>query len=114
MHVEASIVGSIVLAGGVLKLGILYFWNFRHIMLVGLLVIGSVYSLLVVMDGKCYAAFSSVLHITLCVLVGIVVILLVRYMHVIISPLIFIGVYVAYVHVGSRFYEKSGVIIMIL
>ena len=67
-----------------------------------------------VADGKAFAAYSSVLHITMCVIVGLIVILLVRYMHIIISPLIFITVYIAYGVNRSRFYLKMGIMIIVL
>lgn len=114
VHVEASIVGSIVLAGGVLKLGILYYWNFGGLMMIRVLILFSSYYLISIVDGKRFAAYSSVLHMTICVIVRLVVILLVRYIHIVISPLIFITVYIRYVMSGSRIYIKLGVIIIIL
>lgn len=114
VHVEASIIGSIILAGGVLKLGILYYWNFRVLILVGVLVVFSLVYLIVIMDGKGFAAYSSVLHITLCVIVSIVVIILVGYIHIIISPLMFISIYIMYVYSRSRIYVKRGVLMIVL
>merc|ERR1711933_316480 len=93
VHVEASIVGSMVLAGAVLKLGILYCWNFSLMMIVRLLVLMSAVVIISVVDGKGFAAYSSVLHISLCVIFGLVLILLVGYMHIVLSPMIFITVY---------------------
>lgn len=107
-------VRSIVLAGAVLKLGILYVWNFRGIMMVRLVVAMSCVVILGVVDGKAFAAYSSVLHMTLCVLLGLIVILLVGYIHIIISPLMFITVYIGYMISGSRFYVKIGLIIIVL
>lgn len=107
-------VGSIVLAGAVLKLGILYLWNFGSILVCGILVMISCLRIGVVVDGKVFAAYSSVLHITLCVLIGLYVILVVRYMHIVLSPLIFMTVYMRYALNGSRFYIKIGVLMMIL
>lgn len=67
-----------------------------------------------VIDGKGFAAYSSVLHISLCVIFGLVLILLVGYIHIILSPLIFITVYIRYVVSGSRFYLKMGLLMIVL
>jgi len=67
-----------------------------------------------VVDRKRFAAYSSVLHMTICVVVRLYVILLVGYMHIVLSPLMFITVYMMYVISGSRFYLKSGVLILVL
>merc|ERR1712003_218386 len=83
VHVEASIVGSMVLAGAVLKLGILYCWNFGLIIIVGLLVLMSAVVIISIVDGKGFAAYSSVLHISLCVIFGLLLMLLVRYIHIV-------------------------------
>merc|ERR1719159_1537650 len=114
VHVEASIVRSIVLAGAVLKLGILYCWNFSLMIIVGLLVLISAVVIISVIDGKRFAAYSSVLHISLCVIFGLVLMLLVGYIHIVLSPLIFITVYIGYVISGSRFYLKIGLIMIVL
>merc|ERR1711976_583117 len=106
VHVEASIVGSIVLAGAILKLGILYCWNFSIIIMVRVLVFISAFVILSVIDGKRFAAYSSVLHMSLCVIFRLVLILLVRYIHIVLSPLMFMTVYVRYMVSGSRFYVK--------
>jgi len=112
--VEASIVGSIVLAGAILKLGILYCWNFSIIIMVRVLVFISAFVILSVIDGKRFAAYSSVLHMSLCVIFRLVLILLVRYIHIVLSPLIFITVYMGYVVSRSRFYMKIRLLIMML
>lgn len=114
VHVEASMLRSMVLAGAVLKLGIIYIWNFRTIMIVRIIIVISAVVMYNVIDRKGFAAYSSVLHITLCVVVGLYVILLIGYIHIVISPLMFMTVYIIYVVSGSRFYLKSGVIIMLL
>merc|ERR1712157_10685 len=114
VHVEASIVRSMVLAGAGLKLGILYCWNFSLMIIVGLLVLISAIVIISVIDGKGFAAYSSVLHISLCVIFRLVLMLLVRYIHIVLSPLIFITVYVGYVVSGSRFYLKIGLLIIVL
>merc|ERR1711976_57315 len=114
VHVEASIVRSMVLAGAVLKLGILYCWNFSIVMIVGMIVLMSAFVILNVIDGKRFAAYSSVLHMSLCVIFRLVLILLVRYIHIVLSPLIFITVYMGYVVSRSRFYMKIGLLITVL
>lgn len=114
VHVEASILGSIVLAGAVLKLGILYCWNFGSLVLVRLILIISAIIIIGVIDRKGFAAYSSVLHISMCVVFGLFVILLVGYIHILLSPLMFITVYKMYVLSGSRFYLKMRVIMMVL
>lgn len=78
-----------------------------------MLMIGAVVMLSVV-DGKAFAAYSSVLHMTMCVVLGIIVMLLVGYIHIVISPLIFITIYIVYEMSRSRFYLKIGLIIIIL
>jgi len=114
VHVEASMLRSIVLAGGVLKLGIIYYWNFGVLILVGVIVVISLYSILTIVDGKRFAAYSSVLHITSCVLVRLVIMLLVRYIHIVISPLIFMTVYICYMNSGSRYFSKIGFLVIVL
>lgn len=111
---EASIVGSMVLAGAVLKLRILYVWNFGSLIIVGLIVVMSCVIMMRVVDRKAFAAYSSVLHMTLCVLLGIIVMLLVGYIHIVISPLIFITVYIRYIISRSRFYMKIRLVMIIL
>jgi hypothetical protein len=103
-----------VLAGGVLKLGILYVWNFGIILVVGIIVIIPIMNLIVVIDRKGFAAYSSVLHITTCVLLPLIVILLVRYIHIVLSPMIFMTVYIRYMISGNRIYTKIRVAMMIL
>jgi len=114
VHVEASILGSMVLARAVLKLGIMYVWNFRSSLMVGTIILMSVVIIYEIVDGKSFAAYSSVLHITLCVVLGLYVMILVRYIHIVLSPLMFITVYIIYNLSGSRFYMKSRIIIIIL
>lgn len=106
--------GSIVLAGAVLKLGIVYVWNFGRIMMIGIILMIGAVVMLSVVDRKAFAAYSSVLHITMCVVLGIIVMLLVGYIHIVISPLMFITVYIVYEISRSRFYLKMGLMMMIL
>jgi len=114
VHVEASIMRSMVLAGAVLKLGIIYTWNFGGMLIVRVVLLMSVIVICSVVDGKSFAAYSSVLHMTMCVIVRLYIILLVGYMHIVLSPLIFITVYMIYVISGNRFYLKSGIVILVL
>jgi NADH:ubiquinone oxidoreductase subunit 4 (subunit M) len=114
VHVEASITRSIVLAGAVLKLRILYCWNFRGILIVRVVLVISVLVIMSVIDRKGFAAYSSVLHISLCVIFGLLVMLLVGYIHIVLSPLIFITVYKMYNLSGSRFYMKVRLMMMVL
>jgi len=67
-----------------------------------------------VVDGKGFAAYSSVLHMSLCVIFRLVLMLLVRYIHIMLSPLMFMTVYMRYVISGSRFYLKIGLLIIVL
>jgi len=83
-------------------------------MIVGMVVIMRGVIILNVVDGKLFAAYSSVLHISLCVIVSLYVMILMGYMHIIISPLIFISIYMSYNNSRSRFYIKLGLIIMII
>lgn len=83
-------------------------------MIVGIIVVMSVLVMLGIVDGKGFAAYSSVLHISLCVVFRLVVIILVGYIHIVLSPLIFITIYKMYGISGSRFYIKVGLMIMIL
>jgi len=74
----------------------------------------SVVTICGIIDGKGFAAYSSVLHITMCVIIGLYIILLVGYIHIVLSPLMFITVYMMYIVSGSRFYLKSRVVILVL
>lgn len=74
----------------------------------------SVLSMSSIVDRKSFAAYSSVLHMTLCVILRLYIMMLVRYIHIVLSPLIFMTVYVMYSNSGSRFYLKSRVIMLLL
>merc|ERR1712176_1118010 len=67
-----------------------------------------------IIDGKRFAAYSRVLHMNLCVIFGLVLMLLVGYIHIVLSPLMFMTVYMRYVISGSRFYLKMGLLIIVL
>lgn len=103
-----------VLAGAVLKLRIMYIWNFRGVIIIRIILVISTIVMSNVVDRKAFAAYSSVLHMTMCVILRLVIILLVRYMHIVISPLIFMTVYIVYRASGSRFYLKIGLMMMVL
>jgi len=81
---------------------------------VGSVVLISALIILNIVDRKCFVAYSSIIHISLCVLVRLIVMLLVGYMHIVLSPLMFMTIYMIYNTSGSRFYMKSGVLMMCL
>jgi len=115
VHVEASIIRSIILAGAVLKIRIIYLWNFNRILLllIYLLLWPSVL-ILNINDRKSFIAYSSVLHISCCVLVLIVIMIYIGYIHIVLSPLIFVLVYNMYMYSRSRYYIKIRIIVLIL
>jgi len=82
--------------------------------IIGIILMISVVVILAVVDRKSFAAYSSVLHITLCVVMGLVIMLLIGYIHIVLSPLMFITVYKGYNNNGSRFYIKLGLLIIVL
>lgn len=101
VHVEASLLRSVFLAGIILKGGsVLYY-------LVGIFVpvviVLGVVSLLIMrsVDGKGIVAISSVLHISVCAF-SVFVIWLSGFTHIVVSPLMFLGVYFYYSLSGSR------------
>lgn len=115
VHVEASMLGSIILAGAVLKLGILFLWNFGSLSILFMMVlIISPLSILVIVDGKSFIAYSSVLHISCCVVIAIVLIIYIGYIHVVLSPLIFVIVYQGYINSRSRYLIKLRLLILLL
>jgi len=107
VHVEASLVGSMILAGLILKIRIVFVGLYGYS--ITLMMVGLMCGVLMMFgsDGKVVMAYSSVIHITLCrVLIrwmGIVV----GSSHVVISPLIFVAVYVRYINSGSRLLSSS-------
>lgn len=103
VHVEASLMGSIVLAGRVLKVRILFLWNFG-LLIIGLMILMSFsgFIMMVGSDGKWVMAYSSVLHITICVFSILIVMLYVRFTHIVVSPLLFAFVYYRYTFTRSR------------
>jgi NADH:ubiquinone oxidoreductase subunit 5 (subunit L)/multisubunit Na+/H+ antiporter MnhA subunit len=91
-----------VLAGIILKMGILFCRLFCSNVI--LILIGVFVAVIIILnsDGKVVIAYSSVAHITLCVAALGFVSFIVGLTHVIISPLIFMAIYVRYNISGSR------------
>merc|ERR1711893_502488 len=119
VHGEAPILASIILAGLILKRGIilvLYILNFNfkfsNFILFWVFLLFCSFSCIILLrqsDFKCLVAYSSVLHINFCFirLLGFTFMsnfraLFIRLAHAFTSPLIFLCVYVSYNFVGSR------------
>jgi len=102
VHVEASILGSIFLARLILKGGtFLYFLIGDVFMIRGLLMLLCSFVMMRYVDGKGIVAMSSVLHIRGSIIfIGIVY--MVGFTHVVVSPLMFYGVYIIYSASGIR------------
>jgi NADH:ubiquinone oxidoreductase subunit 4 (subunit M) len=107
VHVEASMIGSMVLARVVLKARTI-FCNMFCLELV-LLVIGVVVGrfILIGSDGKVVIAYSSVVHMSCCVISFGMLSIYRGYSHIVVSPLIFVLVYVGYLMNGSRILTSS-------
>lgn len=104
---EASIRGSIILAGIILKMGIVFvrlYGSSVPVVVVGLM---SRVILMFGSDRKVVMAYSSVMHISLCRLLIGWIRLIVGASHVVIAPLIFMAVYVGYMNGGSRMLGAS-------
>jgi NADH:ubiquinone oxidoreductase subunit 4 (subunit M) len=107
VHVEASIVGSILLAGLILKVGLLFCSLFADRFLILVCGIPVATCMMGGADGKVVIAYSSVAHMTLCgFLLGFMG-FVVGITHIVISPIIFLIVYVAYGITGSRVIGRS-------
>lgn len=107
VHVEATIIRSIILAGVVLKAGTVFCcWYCTEIIV---LIMGMILArfIIITADRKVIIAYSSVAHITLCVVWLRIIAIYGRWSHVIVSPLIFVAVYVAYLKNGSRLLRTS-------
>lgn len=108
VHVEATILGSFFLAGIILKMGIwfcaLYAAEFA-IFSIGLTIATIIMCLR--SDRKVIMAYSSVVHMTLCGFVMGWIGFMLRITHVLISPMIFMLVYVRYILSGSRLLSIS-------
>lgn len=114
VHAEASILGSIFLARLILKArSILYYivgcpmlYVLVPLMLVLLVVYRSI-------DGKVIIAISSVLHMTISVIV-ISIVWYVGWLHILVSPLMFMAVYVSYNSSSSRLgWSMASVVLLI-
>jgi NADH:ubiquinone oxidoreductase subunit 4 (subunit M) len=107
VHVEASIFGSIILARIILKIRIIFVGLYGFS--VPLIMVGLASGVLIMFgsDGKVVMAYSSVIHISLCRLLIGWIGLIVGASHVIISPLIFVAVYVGYIGGRSRLLSPS-------
>lgn len=107
MHVEASLLGSIILAGVILKLGILFcslFVGNRGFFIVGVVIACGIMG---GADRKVVIAYSSVAHMTMCAMMLRFMSFVMGLTHVFISPLMFLMVYVRYVQSGSRVLGRS-------
>lgn len=82
--------------------------------MLSMLVIFGSYAMLINVDGKVIIAYSSVSHITMCIIVGIFVGIYIGYIHIVISPLMFLVVYLGYQLSGSRYYKSIGVLVFVL
>lgn len=102
VHAEASMLGSVFLAGVILKGGSILLYFMGLISIVGLIgAIGCVVYIYRIFDSKQLVALSSVLHISLSVIyIGFV--LIVGFSHILVSPLMFVGVYYVYINNGTR------------
>lgn len=106
VHVEASLIGSIVLAGLMLKVAFILSWGL-DVMLFPLLFSLMLICFLIVLgfDGKIIMAYSSVIHMSIGALLFSLVSVVRVYcglVHVIFSPLIFFICYFSYMLYGSR------------
>merc|ERR1712147_289707 len=102
VHVEASILGSIFLAGLVLKGGTFLYFLIGDVFIIrGILMLLCSIVMMRYVDGKGVVAMSSVLHMGGSIIfIGIVY--MVRFTHVVVSPLMFYGVYIIYSNSGVR------------
>jgi NADH:ubiquinone oxidoreductase subunit 4 (subunit M) len=114
VHVEASLLGSVFLAGLILKGGSVLYFLMGEIFLLGrvLMLLCSVVMIRYV-DRKGVVAMSSVLHIGGSIIfIGIIYI--VGFTHIVVSPLMFLGVYVCYINSGSRMMWSIGSIVLLV
>jgi len=100
VHVEANIFTSILLAGLVLKVGSLLLYILRNVSILILLFILSTFAILNLVDGKIIVGISSVVHMSLCLMTGMI--FYGRFSHIVVSPLMFISVYYIYIYGGNR------------
>jgi len=96
-----------VLAGVVLKAGSIFcsiFCNEVPVLIMGV-VVGRI--ILIGADGKVVMAYSSVVHISCCVIAFRLITIYRGYSHVVVSPLIFVMVYIGYQMSGNRILSPS-------
>lgn len=107
VHVEASMLRSMVLAGVVLKAGSIFCSIFCNE--IPVLIMGVVIRRIMLMgaDGKVVIAYSSVVHMSCCVIAFGLITMYRGYSHVVVSPLIFVMVYIGYQMSGSRILSPS-------
>lgn len=120
VHVEASLVGSMVLAGLMLKVAFILSWGLEVIFVFILLVLLYLTSLIMLgFDGKVLIAYSSVIHMSVGCVIFVFVSVVGVYcglVHVIVSPLIFFICYFSYNLVGSRSVKRllGGYVVLLL
>merc|ERR1712088_1088544 len=105
--------GSIVLAGVVLKAGSMFCSIFCTEVVI--FIVGVVIRRMILMrsDRKVVIAYSSVVHISCCVIAFGLLTIFGRYSHVVVSPLIFVIVYIGYQSSRSRMLSSSFSSIML-
>lgn len=107
VHVEASLFRSMILAGIILKIGVIFIRLYGFS--IPLVMVGLVSRVILMFgaDRKVVIAYSSVIHMSLCRLLIGWMRLIVGASHIIISPLIFMAVYVGYINGRSRVLSPS-------
>merc|ERR1711976_390470 len=102
VHAEASMLRSIFLAGIILKARSVIFYLMRPSILYVLIPLLLLMIYVVrVLDRKVVVALSSVLHMSMSVFV-VSMVWYVRWLHIVVSPLIFYSVYLSYMMDSSR------------
>ena len=120
VHVEASLIGSMVLAGIILKVAFILSWRLccsLLVLLIPLLLI--IFIIVLGIDGKVIIAYSSVVHMSVgcviflfCGFVGVYC----RLVHVIVSPVMFYMCYLSYSLYGGRSVKRllGGFIVLLI
>jgi len=106
VHVEASLIGSMVLARLILKVAFILSWGFRCIiLLIFMPLLVACFLMVLGFDGKVVIAYSSVIHISIGAIIFTFVSVVRCYcglVHVIFSPFMFFICYCSYSLYGSR------------
>lgn len=114
VHAEASMLRSVFLARLILKAGSVLFYlvgfPILFVLLPLLIMLGLVYRTL---DGKVIVAMSSVLHMTISVVL-ISIVWYVGWLHIVVSPLMFMAVYVSYNLSSSRLSWLMASIVLLI